>query len=432
MGPRNSDSAMGGLIRQSLSGEASTRDRCPAPDMLAAYCDRSLTAEEVSRCELHFSQCPRCREQLALITASEQKLHPASTRTWLWDWRWLAATAAMLILAISWGVKRSERSVTGTRSPEPLLALSEPNQAPAPEDLPVAPSVPEASASSGVASAPSKSQNQKIPGELQEKSSRESAPKKQHVPSAEAPPQQQETPTALAQSAAAANLPLNGRSDLHLQSGNIASNSPPAAAQNGDAQAKSAARAPAAFAGSDSQITPVPPKASETAGSADRSEANRETSLVQPGPAASGAPPKSPVVGGVIAGAVQSAPQNAEQRSDQILISTPDPKVIWRITGAGFVERTTDGGATWNGQQPDPDVQLTAGSAPSAKVCWLIGKNGAILLTKDAAKWKKIPPPVPADFTEVTAKSASAATVTTADGQKFSTIDGGKKWKPEQ
>ena len=66
--------------------------------------------------------------------------------------------------------------------------------------------------------------------------------------------------------------------------------------------------------------------------------------------------------------------QTPGQRSGAILIRTPDAKILWRVTSGGFIERTVDGGATWEGQQlPDVKEELTAGAAPSAKVCWLLG-----------------------------------------------------------
>ena len=34
------------------------------------------------------------------------------------------------------------------------------------------------------------------------------------------------------------------------------------------------------------------------------------------------------------------------------MILTPDPAIVWRFAGSGFVERSTDGGATWQGEEP--------------------------------------------------------------------------------
>lgn len=114
------------------------------------------------------------------------------------------------------------------------------------------------------------------------------------------------------------------------------------------------------------------------------------------------------------------------------MILTPDPAILWRFAGSGFVERSTDGGATWQGEQPSEGGQVLAGSAPSANVCWLVGRDGLILLTKDARSWKKIAPPEETDFIAVSAENAPNATVTTADGRKFATRNGGKKWKPAE
>lgn len=122
------------------------------------------------------------------------------------------------------------------------------------------------------------------------------------------------------------------------------------------------------------------------------------------------------------------------QRSTAKLIPTPDPNVEWRITDNRFVERTANGGRTWQGQGLGTQVDLLAGSAPDANVCWVVGRNGAVFVAKGAGNgnkpaWYGVPAPVAADLGAVSAKSASSAIVTTADGRQFETHDGGKKWK---
>ncbi len=72
---------------------------------------------------------------------------------------------------------------------------------------------------------------------------------------------------------------------------------------------------------------------------------------------------------------------------------------------------------------------MLAGAAPSANVCWLVGSDGLILVTKDAKNWKKVSPPEDTDFVAVSAEDGPNATVTAADGRKFATHNGGKKWK---
>ena len=82
---------------------------------------------------------------------------------------------------------------------------------------------------------------------------------------------------------------------------------------------------------------------------------------------------------------------------------------------------------------PDDKVsKLVAGSAPSVKVCWVVGNKGTIYRTTDGTIWRKIPAPAQADLTAVDAKDASSATVTLKDGKKFSTSNGGKTWRAVQ
>jgi photosystem II stability/assembly factor-like uncharacterized protein len=71
---------------------------------------------------------------------------------------------------------------------------------------------------------------------------------------------------------------------------------------------------------------------------------------------------------------------------------------------------------------------LLAGSAPSSKVCWVVGRGSAILRTIDGEKFELIGPPASADFVGVTAESADRATVRTQDGREFRTADGGRTW----
>jgi hypothetical protein len=117
-----------------------------------------------------------------------------------------------------------------------------------------------------------------------------------------------------------------------------------------------------------------------------------------------------------------------DKRSTDKLIPTPDWQYLWRIRGAGFVERSTDGGATWHPELLDPYAHLIAGSAPSAQICWVVGDRGMIFRTEDGSVWRKLPPPVVASFVEVAAKDVLSAIVTSADGRKFTTSDGGQHW----
>ena len=108
-------------------------------------------------------------------------------------------------------------------------------------------------------------------------------------------------------------------------------------------------------------------------------------------------------------------------------IPTPDPAVRWRIV-ASKVERSTNGGNSWTTVPTDSTATLTAGAAPSTTVCWLVGRNGLVLLSTDGRAFRRIPFPDMTDLSGVQATSGTAASVSAADGRRFVTSDGGQTW----
>src|ERR1700686_5182881 len=93
MAPPETGKGMDGLPRRNLARGADSAVVCPDSDILAAYFERSLDVDETERHELHFSQCARCREQLAALARASAPAgagagsSPAtSPRLWFWDW----------------------------------------------------------------------------------------------------------------------------------------------------------------------------------------------------------------------------------------------------------------------------------------------------------------------------------------------------------
>jgi photosystem II stability/assembly factor-like uncharacterized protein len=111
-----------------------------------------------------------------------------------------------------------------------------------------------------------------------------------------------------------------------------------------------------------------------------------------------------------------------------IAIPSPDRDSQWRIVGSGAVEHTSDGGASWQSQPIGVTTAIRAGAAPDARVCWLAGVAGVVLRTTDGATWTRIPFPEPVEIVAVHATDAGHATVSTADGRRFATSDGGVTW----
>ncbi len=100
-------------------------------------------------------------------------------------------------------------------------------------------------------------------------------------------------------------------------------------------------------------------------------------------------------------------------------IVSPDRSIRWRIAGS-VVERSTNGGASWNAVPTGIAAVLTAG---------VVGRGGVVLLSTDGRTWRRVAFPEIADLSAVQATDARTASVSTADGRLFSTSDGGVTWE---
>jgi hypothetical protein len=109
-------------------------------------------------------------------------------------------------------------------------------------------------------------------------------------------------------------------------------------------------------------------------------------------------------------------------------IPTSDPNVRWRIAGRS-IQRSMDAGKSWQTQNVPVPADPIAGAAPGPSVCWIVGRQGLVLLTTDGATWRRIEFPDPrVDLVGVSASDALTATITAADGKRYGTVDGGRIW----
>ncbi|MGO9588770.1 MAG: zf-HC2 domain-containing protein [Candidatus Acidiferrales bacterium] len=443
MASRKRDDAMAGLLKRNLAHDAGAGDDCPAPDILAAYFERSLDADETAHVERHLSECARCREQFAALGRAEEGAAAPAVQAprhqprvfWLWDWRWLAPVAAVLVIAAVWA----------TRRPELTRIAEHPEQTPA-----------AVATSLSAQQPPQPTAQQTKPQTKQEALSQLAAPAPNGVPAARktAPAANSGTtnsgvgvPAAILENSptrtlvapkSVESLPLAGRNYTELKK--LPETTPPAKSDSTDQVSN------ASVPHATTESVTVESETPAVAGAA-----------AAPSPASTApAPPQSSggAVGGVVSGAVNARTQSSNAKEAPALVSTfraraeivtanqagevspahiittPDSKILWRIASGGFIERSEDGGATWNGTLPSPNAHFVAGSAPSAKVCWLAGDDGIILVTEDASNWRVISPPLREDFVAISARNASSATVTTADGRKFTTTNQGESWTP--
>ena len=90
---------------------------------------------------------------------------------------------------------------------------------------------------------------------------------------------------------------------------------------------------------------------------------------------------------------------HARQRWRYGIVSS-NPGSRWRIVPDGAVQRSADGGSTWQTQQTGVAVTLIAGASPSPSVCWLVGPGGIVLLSTDGRSWRRLPFPEMTDLVD--------------------------------
>ena len=397
--PRNPEKApekaIDGLLSHSLRRALDPAGpACPDAEILAAYCEHSLSRPETSRWEAHFATCSRCQAQLAGVVRSAEAgavvgrgvvSGRATNWGWLWSWRGLVpvASAAVVVLAL-WVV---DPASLVDRSPSQETAFGEP-------DL-VAPA----------ASAPEAPEAEEL------------------APSAEAVPAQPELAARLEldQATRETFAAEPGTRARRPQQANQAASSPQTApdrdAQDVQSQPspqplERALREPSAAAAAraaraDDQLpdSPAPADALQ----ASRAAAVSENRAVQFG------------VAGGAAGAV------VKERLADATIASPAPSILWRLGTSGRIERSTDGGQSWT-LQADIGVELLAGSASSELVCWVVGRGGMVMRTTDGERWNQAAAPTDQDLVSIDAQDAMNATTRAADGSRFVTTDGGRTW----
>ncbi len=165
-----------------------------------------------------------------------------------------------------------------------------------------------------------------------------------------------------------------------------------------------------------------------------RQQALEERVIVADKPAAraaddSAAASRSGGRGGVAGGVADTSAFSFRTKVGDFELAAAASTIRWRVVEGRTVQRSPDAGATWsNHYTAASGVFLTAGTAPSSTVCWLVGRAGAIMVTRDGASWQRVTLPEVADLASVTAPDARTAIVTTVDGRRFATTDGGRTW----
>jgi hypothetical protein len=456
------ENLLGRALRRTLEpgGEA-----CPAPDVLAAFHEANLSAEERKKVEAHVSVCFRCQEALAALVVSEpeavlaeaalaaapamrEPVRSEERPNWFaLHWRWLAPVATLATVAAMW--------IAVGRSPHLQEPVSVASRAPAP-------------------TAPAPAAQDPLAPQGKNQIAKNIAP-----PASGPAPERAKIPVpkpgeldALRKLTASASKPAGGigatslpgavgtPGDTIAEKGAVAG--PPATPAEGraqaqkldtlDEQARQALQKKVAAQRAEGEAPATPGVAGGLPGVV------AQTVTVMAGDAP--VPPAQPraekskqvvgrAVGGVVGGvtpapAAESAlAANIRERPLSRLalnavavpplqvIPTPDARVLFRVGPGGRIERSADSGKTWEPQSSGVTADLLAGSAPSAKICWVVGAAGTILRTTDGRHWKNVNAPAALSWTRVLALDDKRAVLTSADEKRYVTTDGGKTWQKQ-
>lgn len=478
---RNFEKALARHLRSSASGADSNPlgavpgAACPDPEILAAYHDGSLTAEERTFWKQHVLACENCQLVLAhLETPLELPVNVAANEPVLATqraasssssaapvraarhspmhglrWLWLVPAGAVAASFIAWI----------------SLHQQKPMQVSQPSSVEVAQNRPEQAAPAPLASAPAPSSSRAAhvaPSERKEKDQASQAP----VAGA---------PAVSKQDRDSASRQLNNRVQLSQNAPNqsaagtshgpflsqqnqqrqqqMTSNGAAGGARGALLDQKKAVAAPSPKPASPSsegrakQPSPPPPSG-EQSFVADETVApppvQKTAPAPQPAPPSSGdkTEPTRTDAGSSLTQTVESSAPSGSLKKMRAFVSpqsyvfsSPDRKHFWRIGPAGSLEFSKNSGSKWTAQLSGVTADLLAGSAPSAQVAWVVGRAGTILLTTDGGShWTKLDSPVTSDLVGVLATDATHAVIwLPRDSQSVSatvyqTTDGGLTW----
>lgn len=437
--------------------DSSSAAACPDAEILAAYAERGLNAEETAKWEGHFSTCSRCRkilrvldasadtpladkevarlgEMVAAATSGAAGAQTPSRLAWprLSDWRvrWLApALGVAAVLLVFLVFRKNWPGAEPVQTPV-LVAL-----APKQEPLPPASlqGVPPSSAARPEQPQALRAQQA---DRLSSQNALSAAPS--NLPADEAAKRKAPS-TGVSESTSEAGNELQADKRLgatQAEREEIPRFAPPAPSIT-ENRTEAPPPAPAA--------PPPPPKAAPNMAATqavqlDARPNTKQTAAgqAQPAPSAGGAQARAQASSeGAVAAKKQAFALAAPLQQVSALLKAPLGSTVWRAGAAGKIERSVDGGVTW-AMQPSPSQEdWLAGSAISDSVCWLVGRQGAIARTVDGEHWELVPPPLQAtgangtlpDWTGIAATDAQNATITGGDGRRFTTSDGGGTWR---
>jgi Putative zinc-finger len=354
---------------------------CPDAATLAAYVDRSLSAEERAAIEAHVSDCMPCAEHLALVAAldaSEESTVPTPSfdvGALIRRWGWLVPAMTGVLVVAVW--------------------LRTPDERPPVASQPTANRMAEEARAEAESGAASPDRDESLSGANTPQAKGDGvgvgARKRADTLSRGASPA-----SSMADAARPASPPpareAEAGAPMQLADRNIADE------KTKEAQTQDLAAAAPAAATAASPASPAD---------------TREGALAKVAPA--------PMAGGgSVAGRMRkTARQESASASGTVLVRT----------AFGRIDRSIDGGQSWTNELGALTDRILVSLCPTATACWLGADNGAVFVRGTDGQWVRRVVPAPASAVQqIVALDNQHATVELSDGRRYLTANGGLTW----
>ncbi len=392
----------------------------PDPDLLGAFAERSLGERERAQVMEHLARCSDCREVVSLAAPAlepTQTVAGVGTKSVWRSWqvlRWGALAACVVVVGAAVLLRRGEekgkieglassvheeyrpavKSPAQEQPPEAaadkLAALAELGKAPEPKRE--------------AAAVPKQATRRDQPagagfGRLTARSSQQAPTRSQPA----APP--------ASQAVGAAVLPplLNKSAGQEKQKDEVE------------------------FSSAAKPLNEVVTVEAEAAPSAELDERLRDSKKDMPGKAKAGQVPAASAVG---AFAHQAGLDAAQREGDRkaLILSRNQPVSRWALSSEGALQRSLDGGQTWE-RVPVADAAVFHALATVGPEVWVGGAAGLLCHSKDSgAHWIRITPvadgaALTGDITGISFDDPPHGKLTTANGENWITTDGGQSWQ---
>jgi len=360
--------------------------------------DGGLTAPERARAQAHVADCLRCQAMVGAMARITEAVPPVKAESRLRLWlTWLAPFAAAAAAVIIWVAIPGSNLDTRVATPQaPPTAASGSGRTEAKQQT-VAPETPAPQVSTAAREITQERAKEEV--------RRDAAPQPTAMNDAAVSPNGLDK--AAAQGTAAGTVTVAGNAPLVTPSAG-----PTAAAGGGGGGGAAAVQAPASL--------------DRLGGGPSPGAVGEVTTLTGERPAAPAAPRAQ---GGAASANALAGVRSAFRQEAAVEILSSDPSIRWRLSGAN-VERSTNGGTSWELTRTGVSTRLTAGAAVSPTTIWVVGEAGLVLLSTDGRTWRRVPFPQITNLSAIRARDARSVTVAAADGRIFSTTDAGATWIP--